>query len=407
MRSSGLFALFQIVALLLSYPAGDAAASPGDGTGPMPPAGDTATPVIGGSAVPEGKWRDAAAVMFDGQQGCTGVLIAPTVVMTAAHCIDGSLDAVLIGTNSLARPSAGEMLTVSRRVAFPGSSYDIGIVILSQPSAIAPRLLATGWAQSDIVDGGRVQFVGYGAIDRNANDYIDELQEAESTITDAGCTTHQGCDPGARPNGEIGAGGSGIDTCPGDSGGPMYLLTDYGDFLAGITSRGYDDNQFLCSEGGIYTRPDKANLVAWVEQEAGVVLPDGRGPSADKLFVVTGDTNSIEVDANDPRTGRTYTWEIVTQPAHGTATIDADGTLSVTAAADYLGPDAVEVRATDAGDPTRSAKGTVEIDVVDELPEGEDDGGCCSAGGADGRLAPSLLVAGALLLRRRRRTLRA
>ena len=38
------------------------------------------------------------------------------------------------------------------------------------------------------------------------------------------------------PDGELGAGGMGIDTCPGDSGGPLYLPTDFGTFLAGVTS---------------------------------------------------------------------------------------------------------------------------------------------------------------------------
>ncbi len=397
--------LASLPAILLALACSSALAAPADEAPAPTPGSVVATPVMGGSAVPEGKWRDAAAVLFDGQQGCTGVLIAPTVVMTAAHCIDGTLDAVLIGTNSLARPSAGETITVTRRVVFPGNSYDIAIVILSQPSTIEPRKLATGWAQSDIVNGGRVAFVGYGAVDRNSNVYIDEMQEAESTITDAGCTTSQGCEPGARPNGEIGAGGSGIDTCPGDSGGPMYLLTDYGEFLAGITSRGYDDNNFPCSEGGIYTRPDKASIVAWVEQEAGVVLPEGRGPIADTLYVVPGDRNSLTVNPNDPRSGRSYTWEIVTQPAHGTATIGADGRLTVEAAADYLGPDRVVVRAIDSADPSRAAKGTIAVEVVDELPE--EGGGCCSAGGAEGRVAPALLVLGALLLRRRRRTIAA
>ncbi len=398
--------LSRLSAFLVPLFASPALAAPGEVTAPPLPVAIQAAPVMGGSAVPEGRWRDATAVLFDGQQGCTGVLIAPTVVMTAAHCIDSSLDAVLIGTNSLARPSAGETITVSRRLTFPGGAYDVAIVILSQPSTIEPRLLATGWVQSDIVNGARVAFVGYGAVDRDANDYIDAMQEAESTVTDAGCTAHQGCDPATRPNGEIGAGGAGIDTCPGDSGGPMYLLTEYGAFLNGITSRGYDNNQFQCSEGGIYTRPDKANIVAWVEQQAGVVLPDGRGPKADKLFVQPGGERSIAVDANDPRTGRTYTWEIVTPPAHGTATIAADGTLTVVAAADYLGPDAVVVRAIDATDPTRSAKGRIEVEVVDDLPD-DDGGGCCQAGGARGHAASTLLVLGALLRRRRRRTIAA
>ncbi len=400
MRLTRLLLPSVLLACALLAPA--AIAAPGDAPAPLP-SDDRATPVMGGSAVPEGKWRDATAVLFDGQQGCTGVLIAPTVVMTAAHCIDSSLNAVLIGTNTLAAPSRGETINVTRRIQYPQQKYDVAIVLLAQPSTIAPRLLASGWVQSDIVNGARVQFVGYGAVDRDANDYVEAMQEAESTVTDADCTAHAGCDTSARPAGEIGAGGAGIDTCPGDSGGPMYLLTTYGDFLVGITSRGYDDNQFLCSEGGIYTRPDKGEIVAWVEREAAVYLPDGRGPKADKLYVQPGNDASISVDANDPRTGRTYTWEIVTPPAHGTATIDASGRLTVVAAADYLGPDAVIVRAIDATDPTRSARGRIEIEMVEELPEG--DGGCCQAGGADGRLAPALLVLGALLVpwRRRRR----
>src|SRR5689334_6555089 len=129
------------------------------GSPPPPPENTGAVaPVIGGSAVPEGKWRDAAAVLFGGQQGCTGILIAPSVVMTAAHCIDSTLDKVLIGTNSLAKPSIGETINVSRRLAYPQGKYDVGIVILANPSTITPRLLATGWAQSDIVDGARVEF---------------------------------------------------------------------------------------------------------------------------------------------------------------------------------------------------------------------------------------------------------
>ena len=70
----------------------------------------------------------------------------------------------------------------------------------------------------------------------------------------------------------------GIDTCPGDSGGPMYLLTEYGTFLAGVTSRSYDNSQFACSEGGIYGRPDK--IVDWIEQQTGVKVARGPEPTA-------------------------------------------------------------------------------------------------------------------------------
>ena len=362
-------------------------------------AGPGPAPVIGGTAVPEGTWRDTAAVLFGGEQGCTGVLVAPTVVLTAGHCTDpaeGDLpDGVLIGTNSLARPSAGETIDLTKVVFHPGGVYDIGLLVLAQPSTIEPRRLATGWVQSDVIDGAPVELVGYGSIDRDGNVYIDAMQQAASTVTDAGCNRHRGCESGARPDGEIGAGGGGIDTCPGDSGGPMYLTTDYGSFVVGITSRGYDDNQFFCSEGGIYVRPDKDELVAWIEQEGGVQLPVGRGPQADDFTVDSDDSTTVIIDADDPRMGGTHTWEIATQPGHGTAAIDADGTLQVTAAADYTGPDAVVVRAIDAVDQSRSARGRISYQVV----EG---GGCCQTGGGRGELAPALLGL-ALLFRRRRR----
>ena len=369
--------------------AAPAAASPGE------------APVIGGTAVPAGTWRDTAAVLFGGQQGCTGVLVAPTVVLTAAHCADpaeGDLpDGVLLGTNSLARPSAGETIDLAKVTMHPGGVYDLAVLVLAEPSTIEPRKLATGWVQADVADGAEVAFVGYGSIDRDGDVYVDDLQQATSTVTDAGCTRHRGCDARARPNGEIGAGGMGIDTCPGDSGGPMYLTTEYGSFLAGITSRGYDDNQFFCSEGGIYVRPDKDELVQWIEAEGGVKLPVGRGPRADAFEVVAGGERTIMLDADDPRGSRAYTWEIVTPPAGGSATIDASGALTVSAG-DVLGASEVVVKATDTTDPTRSARGRISFTVV------ESDGGGCAAGGGRGGPGGLLLTLGlGLALARRRR----
>ena len=373
-----------------------ALAAPGDER-PPPRAAPGAVPVIGGTDVPDGAWRDVAAVLFGGQQGCTGVLIAPTVVLTASHCLDRDLDAVLIGTNSLARPSAGERIDVAQQIDGPGA-YDVAMLILERPSSQPVRKLATGWVQSQVVDGATVAFVGYGAIDRDAMTYVDELREATSTITDAACTTSAGCEPSNRPAGEIGAGGAGIDTCPGDSGGPMYLVTEHGAFLAGITSRGYDNNQFECSEGGIYTRPDKAELVAWVEAQAGVTLEDGLHPTGDAMTIVWGTAERQTLDAADPW-GSAHDWEIVTPPVLGTASLSADGTLTVTApAAD--GDDVVVVRAIDRADASRSAEVRIAL-AYRETDDDDDSGGCCSTGGAPA--APSLLAAATVLLGLRRR----
>ena len=49
-----------------------------------------AVPIIGGTQAPPGKWPDAVAVIYGGAgQECSGTLIAPTVVITAGHCVIG------------------------------------------------------------------------------------------------------------------------------------------------------------------------------------------------------------------------------------------------------------------------------------------------------------------------------
>lgn len=379
-------------------------------------------PVIGGSNAPLGEWPDVAAILYRQSDGtdfqmCTGTLIAPTVVITAGHCAPtedpqiGTLDNVLLGTNSLARPQDGETVPVARFVEYPSSqsTVDITMIVLAHPAMTAPRPIATGWARLDIQNGAPVELVGYGSIDKNGNDYIDDLQEAMSTITDFDCTHMPGCNTAARPDGELGAGGMGIDTCPGDSGGPMYLLTSYGNFVAGATSRSYDNAQFACSEGGIYGRPDK--IVDWIEQQAGVPVARGPEPAADPIMAVHGDAGETTITANDPKS-EAHTYAITTPPAHGTAKVRDDGRVRVctdpTAAA---GSDAVTVTVTDADHADRAVAMTIPITIadgtapascdVDAFSDG-DGGGCCEASGGGAGSIPLALGVLALVIRSRR-----
>ena len=360
-------------------------------------------PVIGGDDAPAGKWPDIAGMLFNygtfESLDCSGVLIAPELVLTAGHCNDSSLERVVIGSSSRSNFADAEVIEVADLIEYPNSwqTYDITVVRLDRPSTKTPRTIATGWARFDIRNGATVALVGFGAVDPNGSQSVDPLQEAETTITDHDCSQSPGCNAGARPAGELGAGGAGIDTCPGDSGGPAYLVTDYGIFLAGITSRAYDDATVACSEGGIYGRPDA--IVEWIETETQTELPRGPGPLADVL-VAPGGSGSVDIDPNDPHEDATHTFTVVTQGEHGTAEIDAGGriTYRVTDAA-YLGPDVITVEVADAGDPTRAIAFAVDVDVVEDTG-----GGCCSTsnGSPSGAVALFALVGLALLRRRRR-----
>jgi endonuclease G len=369
--------------------------------------------VIGGTNAPAGKWPDAVAVLFGGQQGCTGTLIAPTVVITAGHCNDTQLTSVLVGTASLARPGDGETIAVHRRIEFPNSqtTEDITILVLAKASRFEPRKIASGWARFDVKNGARVQIVGYGAVNAQANQFKDELQEASTTITDADCVERPGCNASVSPGGELGAGGMGIDTCPGDSGGPLYLTTSYGDFLAGVTSRAYDDATVECRDGGIYARPD--TVIDQLEQMAGVPLARGPEPTFDKMVAASaGDAVETRIVPNDP-VGDEHTFTIATPPARGAAKLRADGALRV--CTDPIAPansdDFVVVTVADKASPARKLDVKIPIAIGNGVPtsgcdidafELEEVGGCCDSG-RGGRTSAllTLLVLGALVRRRR------
>jgi len=393
------------------------AAAAANGAGGAATATVTIAPVIGGDNAKPGKWPDVAAILFPGASGdeplCTGTLVAPSIVLTAGHCYDPNNppvpDNVLIGTSSLAKPGDGEKIAIKRGFPFPNAEFteDITVLVLAKASSRKPRQIATGWARVDIANGAAISLVGFGAVDRDATQFVNELQEASSTITDFDCSTSSGCNTEARPAGELGAGGMGIDTCPGDSGGPLYLTTSYGAFLAGVTSRSYDNADVPCSEGGIYVRPDK--VIDWIEMKAGGKITHGPEPTADPIAAVHGDGDDTRISVNDPKSS-SHSFEITTPPAHGMAKVRSDGAVRVCVDPDAApGDDEVTVTITDTKHDGRALPITIPIRIQDgtapAMPCNLDDfstGGCCDSGGHSGGAIPLTISVLALLLRRRR-----
>jgi len=379
-----------------------AAASPAvDDSGATPA---TRVPrVVGGNPVPEGKWEDAAAVYHGEEAGCTGVLVAPDVVLTAGHCDDGTVTRVKLAANELDEP--GESITVRQTISYGNwwQTYDIAVLLLSSESTIEPRIITTDCIRDRyLIDGAPVAVVGYGATDANGTQYPGVLMEGFTTITDHDCSSSSGCNSSLRPDGELGAGGSGVDSCYGDSGGPLYLQTERGDYLVGITSRGYDDNSLPCSQGGIYVRPDK--VIEWIETQSGRTLPRAAcnlepAPTAEpiEIEVEAGDTAETVVTPNDPDDADSHVFSVSVAAEHGEVTVSTAGVVRFAAEASYEGEDSFVIAVTDDGDPNMT--GTVQI-LVTVIP----DAGCgCRSSGTGSALWVCLVALGLLLQRRRRR----
>jgi trypsin/uncharacterized protein DUF4214 len=274
--------------------------------------------IIGGTQAAAGAWPSQAAILFNAEpdnyfaQYCGGTVLSATWILTAGHCqfLENNGDVfplapsdvdVLTGTQNL--KSGGARVRASQFIRAPGFNWttlknDVALIRLSRPTRAPGQpligqgeavpagtdLVTTGWGESELPQ---------------PNTYPARLRQVHvPAVSDGQCQTAYGEDmfiDSMFCAGDLADGG--VDSCFGDSGGPIVRFVDHRWVQVGIVSWGKDCA--LPGKPGVYSRLSKFSN--WVHMQTRLgphrTLTDaarrlyldfvGRGPTSVELASLT------------------------------------------------------------------------------------------------------------------------
>ncbi|MEE1654874.1 trypsin-like serine protease [Microvirga sp. CF3062] len=188
---------------------------------------------------PNGLRRSVVSIENSLGELCSGVIVGPDLVLTAAHCVIDRAAYRVTALNRALRPQRFNVAALAIHPTFvPGTTprtqpgIDLAVVKLDRP--LGPDFLALDPAQAGRIDvGDQVTIAGYGVLSERARGTARTLRQ--TNLVSLGPIEVANRVLIVADRNRL-AETTGAGACRGDSGGPILAATSSGYQLYGITS---------------------------------------------------------------------------------------------------------------------------------------------------------------------------